>query len=193
MEANTIAPKAVMMPRVRPSGMWMPKASRTGANCISTATSATSQTMDSSSQPCGGACTMPKRMDRKFSAMIISTMMNRKNISVRAVPMSARSCRNRAKNSGISRHTASSTKVFTSQVNTLSRGSRGGRSMMSGSGGATPRASAGRPSVARLMYRMAAGSRGRYSGPSSSTVPPMTATSVMLQRRRKVRDFLMLS
>jgi hypothetical protein len=34
---------------------------------------------------------------------------------------------------------------------TLSRGFRGGRSMISGSGGAIPKARAGRPSVARLI------------------------------------------
>ena len=80
-----------------------------------------------------------------------------------------------------------------SQLKKLSFGSRGGRCMMSLSGGDTPNARAGRPSVARLIYRMAAGSKGRNSGPSTRTMPPMTITSVMLHCNRYARYFLMLS
>ena len=57
--------------------------------------------------------------------------------------------------------------ALTSHEKTLSLGSLGGLCMISGSGGATPRASAGSPSVIKLMYKIAAGSRGKYSGPDT--------------------------
>jgi len=73
------------------------------------------------------------------------------------------------KKNGTSINNAIEINALTSQEKTLSLGSLGGLCMISGSGGATPKASAGSPSVARFIYNMAAGRRGKYSGPEYRT------------------------
>ena len=90
------------------------------------------------------------------------------------------------KKNGISIKRANKINALTSQEKTLSLGSLGGLCIRSGSGGAKPNARAGSPSVARFIYNIAAGKRGRYSGPDTNTTPPMTTTSVMLHRSSKI-------
>ncbi len=74
--------------------------------------------------------------------------------------------------------------ALTSHEKTLSFGSLGGLSIISGSGGATPKASAGSPSVAKIHIQNGGWRRGKYSGPEIKTTPPMTTTSVILHLRR---------
>jgi len=80
--------------------------------------------------------------------------------------------------------------ALTSHEKTLSFGSLGGLCIRSGSGGATPKARAGSPSVARFMYKIAAGKRGKYSGPEIKTTPPMTTTSVIFTSEKIGEVFL---
>jgi len=95
MEMNTTMPKPMISPRSDAEGLLIPKESRTDGIWISTATSKISQTMAMRSHLCGGVVKTLYFMDRKLRAMMISVMMNRKNISVRACAISARSWKNR--------------------------------------------------------------------------------------------------
>ncbi len=71
---------------------------------------------------------------------------------------------------------------LTGVVKTLSLGSRGGRSMMSGSGGSTPRAMAGRPSVTRFTHKIWMAVSG--SGRPIRLATNMIKISPTLQERR---------
>ncbi len=68
---------------------------------------------------------------------------------------------------------------------------RGGRSMMFGSTGSTPRARAGRPSVTRLTQRIWMGRSG--TGKPARAATNMTRISPRLQDSRKWMNLRMLS
>jgi amino acid transporter len=72
-----------------------------------------------------------------------------------------------------------------------SLGFLGGLLMISGSAGPTPKATAGKASVAKLMYGICAGSRG--IGKPNKTPVPSTISSTRLHCSRNIRCFFMLS
>src|SRR5262245_16293 len=107
--------------------------------------------MESRSHLCGGTWKMLYFSERKLRARISSIMTYIKKIFVLASPKLAMFRKKIQRNIGHSTTTPKKTRVLTSLEKTLSFGFRGGLCIMSGSGGATPSASAGGPSVAKLM------------------------------------------
>ena len=78
----------------------------------------------------------------------------RNNLVLAASTPSGNAVTKAARSIGVCTSMAVMRNNFTSLVKTDSSFLRGGRCIMSGSGGLKERASAGNPSVARLMYRI---------------------------------------